>query len=148
MNSSIEYKEKFVELFNANKNKVYNFALKMLKDKDTAEDITQETFIKLYNNLSNGSSISSPKNWLFIITRNLCLNELRDKKNKTAFDNIQNHDSPIFNNVDIRYLRLRKALNNLDVKYREALVLKEYQGFSYNEIAQILNITVSAVRAR
>jgi RNA polymerase sigma-70 factor (ECF subfamily) len=81
--TSCNTKERFTELFQTNKNTVYDYALKMLGKRDCAEDISQGAFIRLYNNLKRKTQINS---WLFIITRNLCLNKLRNTKRSVTHD--------------------------------------------------------------
>lgn len=147
MSASNENNERFVKLFNTHKNNVYDYALKMLNNRDNADDITQEAFIRLYNNLNSNSNIKNHKNWLFIITRNLCLNNLRNNRKEFAIDDVQNEEALIYNSRDPQYIRLHKALNKLDFTHREALILKEYQGFSYEEISKVLNKSISAVRS-
>jgi RNA polymerase sigma-70 factor (ECF subfamily) len=119
----------------------------MLNNRDTAGDITQEAFIRLYNNLNDNANIKNPKNWLFIITRNLCLNNLRDGRREISIDRSQNDEALVYNSRSSKYIQLRNALNKLDILHREALILKEYQGFTYEEIGKILNKSVSAVRS-
>jgi RNA polymerase sigma-70 factor (ECF subfamily) len=147
LKTSCTIKERFTELFQANKNKVYDYALKMLNDRDCAEDISQEAFIRLYNNLKGNTQINNPQNWLFIITRNLCLNKLRDTKRPVTYDSAGHSEALITNNLNPKHIQLQRALNNLENKYREVLILKEYEGFSYDEISKILNTTVPAIRA-
>ena len=134
-------------MFETNKNRVYDYACRMLKNRDSAQDITQEAFIRLYNNLNSNSNINNPQNWLFIITRNLCLNKIRDSKREVSLEKVENSDALIYNCNDPKHLLLQKALNSLETKYREALILKEYYGFSYIEISEIMKTSVSAIRA-
>ncbi|OGC78627.1 MAG: hypothetical protein A2145_02580 [candidate division Zixibacteria bacterium RBG_16_40_9] len=133
-------------LFRRYKNQTYNFAYKMLGDKQSASDITQEVFIKLFKSQDNSKPINDLKNWLFILTRNLCLNKLRDSKKEIGLEAIEEESSE--NKIqDPQVLKLREALNQLEPNLKEALVLREYQGFSYQEIAEILDISVSAVKS-
>ncbi len=139
--------ERFTELFHANKNMVYDYALKMLSDRDGAEDISQEAFVRLYNNLKSKAQINNPQAWLFIITRNLCLNKIRDTKTSVTLDNVEHSEALATNNINPEHFRLQRALNSLDTKYREVLILKEYEGFSYDEISKILNTTIPGIKA-
>lgn len=139
--------ERFTELFNANKNRVYDYSLRMLKDVDAAADLTQEVFIRLYNHLDNQADIVNPPNWLFIIARNLCLNEIRDSKKEVNFENADLNEKLIYQDTNPGHYRLHKALDQLENEHREALILKEYQGFSYDDISKITGNTVSAVRS-
>lgn len=145
--NSRQIKERFLKVFESNKNSIYNYALKMTGDRDSAGDITQEAFVRLYENMDSNSDISSPQNWLFIITRNLCLNSIRNAKKEMSLDSFDNPGSLAYDDIKPDHLKLQKAMMYLEPKYREALILKEYQGFSYDEMSKILGITVSAVRA-
>lgn len=126
---------------------MYDFALKMVGDADTAGDITQEVFIRLYKSNSNHTAISNVKNWLFILTRNLCLNRIRDSRRQVSLDAVPETEIQVDCSADSRHIILQKAMYALAPDLREALILKEYQGFSYIEIGGILGITVPAVRS-
>ncbi|MFH2035948.1 MAG: RNA polymerase sigma factor [Candidatus Zixiibacteriota bacterium] len=147
MSTQNGYKERFVELFDENKHKLYDYARRMLNDRDSAGDITQEAFIRLYNNLKNNhAEIKSPRNWLFIIARNLCLNKIRDSKKEINLEMADGHDELKYIDLDPKHIQLDKAMNSLDAQFREVLIMKEYHGFSYEEMASILHINVPAVR--
>ncbi len=136
----------FETLFHRYKNQTYNFAYKMLGDRQTAGDITQEVFIKLFKSPNHSQPISNPKNWLFILTRNLCLNQLRDSKKEIRLEAIE--EESLENQIqDSGVQKVKQALSQLEPNLKEALVLREYQGFSYQEIAEILDISVSAVKS-
>lgn len=136
----------FETLFHRYKNQTYNFAYKMLGDKQTASDVTQEVFIKLFKSQNHAKTIDNPKNWLFILTRNLCLNKLRDSKREIGLETLEEESSD--NQIqDIHVQKLKKALNQLEPNFKEALILRAYQGLSYQEISEILAISVSAVKS-
>ena len=146
MNRANPIRERFLTLFHENKDRLYDFALRTLSSRDAAEDITQQAFVRLFNTLSRNSSITDGRSWLFITTRNLCYNHIRDRQKEVPLDHLNDSEMtiPPFSNPE--HMRLQKALGQLDTPYREALILKEYEGFSYYEIAKILNTTVPAVR--
>jgi RNA polymerase sigma-70 factor (ECF subfamily) len=138
----------FESTFHSHKHSVYDFAVRMLGNREAAADVTQEVFIRLYNTLSeNHSGINDIPSWLFIVNRNLCLKQIRARKSETdlaAAENIRgNGDSSL--NPDHR--DLRKAMALLEPGHREALVLREYSGFTYREMAEILEITEAAVKS-
>lgn len=137
----------FETLFHRYKNQTYNFANKMLGNKESAGDITQEVFIKLFNSQKNPARINNLKNWLFILTRNLCLNRIRNTKKEISLDSIADEKSIEDSNSNLQVLKLQKALDQLEPDLKEALVLREYQGFSYKEISEILSLTVPAVKS-
>lgn len=145
--TNITGKRLFTAAFEAHKNHIYDFALRMLGDADSAGDITQEAFIRLYRSLTDHTAIVDIKSWLFVCTRNLCLNYRRDRGREVSLDDAPASAEPTTAEPDSRIQAVRIALAALDSGYREALILKEMQGFSYQEIGRILQITVPAVRS-
>lgn len=137
----------FETIFQCYKNQTFDFAFRMLGDNDAAGDITQEVYIRLFKVLRNNSQIKDIKSWLFIAVRNLCLNKIRDGHKEISLDSIPNENLGYDNDPDTNRIVLEKSLLSLETRFREALILKEYQGFSYKEMAQILQITVPAVRS-
>jgi len=134
---------------------VYAFCTKMLLDRAVAQDVMQETFVRVYENRRRLMKAGSFKSWLFTIARNQCLNVLRRSKRYTEFDETTT-DVHAFNG-ETPFARLMKAeqvelvnrfLNKLSPEYREVLVLREYQNFSYDEIAAVTRNTVSSVKSR
>lgn len=146
MNRANPIQERFLTLFHANKNSVYDFALRALNSRDAAQDVTQQAFLRLFKTLSQNSSISDGRSWLFITTRNLCYNYIRDRRKEVPLDSVDHCEITVPPASSPEHIHLHKALCRLDSPYREALILKEYQGFSYYEISKILNTTVPAVR--
>jgi RNA polymerase sigma-70 factor (ECF subfamily) len=140
-------KQRFEELFEAYKNHVYDYAVRMLGDADGAGDIAQEAFIRLYEQLQNGPEIDNPKNWLFIISRNLCLNKIRNGKNDVPLEKVAYLKCRAFDGKNADIFVLEKALETISPKFKEAIVLREYQGFAYDEMATILGVSVPAVRS-
>lgn len=138
--------KRFTAAFEAHKHDVYDFALRMLGDTDSAGDVTQEVFIRLYRSLTDHSAILDLKSWLFICTRNLCLNYRRDRGREISLEDAPASRQPTVDQPDRSIDAVRKALAALDTKFREAIILREMEGFSYREIAHILQITVPAVR--
>ena len=139
--------QQFTELFHLYKDRTYDFALRMLGDAHAAGDVAQDVFIRLYEHQSNHHRIADVKSWLFIVARNLCLNHMRNRGRQAPLDALE--DQLVESNpaVDPRQRALRRALSGLESPYREALILKVYQGFSYREIAEILGRTVPSVRS-
>ncbi|HVP36734.1 MAG TPA: RNA polymerase sigma factor [Terriglobales bacterium] len=137
----------FETLFHRYKNQIYNFSYKMLGNKESAGDITQEVFIKLFHNQKNPGRINNLKNWLFILTRNLCLNRIRDTKKEITLDSIADEKSSENGNSNLQVLKLQKAMSQLEPDLKESLVLREYQGFSYKQISEILSLSLPAVKS-
>lgn len=139
--------EAFQILYHRYHNKVYKFCLRILGDEALAKDAFQETFIKVYEHRKNfrGENFAA---WLFTIARHTCLNQIRGRKDFDTFDE-GFHSSRKSKNRDIGLKeQIEKALETLPLQLREALVLREYQGFSYKEIADILKIDLSLAKVR
>ncbi len=139
--------EAFHILYHKYKNDVYRFCYSLLGDKDLADDAFQETFVKIYEKREFFSG-GSFKAWLLTIARNTCYNYLRMLKNRVDFDESylgakrdKHRDSGLRDNI-------RQAVNDLPVQYREVIILREYEDYSYSEIAEILEIDLTLVKVR
>ncbi len=139
--------EAFHLLYHAYSQKVYRYCLRMLGEKPLAEDAFQETFIRIYERAStfNGTNFQA---WLFAIARNTCYNYLRSKKEHDNFDETFHPVSK--ENVPDIMLKdyIEKAIQSLPIPLREALLLREYEDCSYQEIAEILQIELSLAKIR
>lgn len=139
---------------------VYAVALKLLGNEHDAQDAAQEAFIKLYRNLPSFRGESKFSVWLYRLTNNVCIDMLRKKGVPTvslsadgdgggALDIPDGRFSPE-NELEKKQLRqaVERALSSLPEPYRQALVLRETAGRSYEEIAQILEIDLGTVKSR
>ncbi len=144
----------FVGIYNRYKGAVYAFCLKMLLDTEQAQDVMQETFLRIYENRGRLLKTNSFKSWLFTIARNQCLNNLRRNGRHVGFDldveyRMPNLDTPVSKmekNEQVRFVK--RFLELLKPEYREVLVLREYQNLSYEEIAAVTRSSISAVKSR
>lgn len=134
------------ELMKIYKNRIFNFVFRIVKDKEKATDLTQEVFIRAYfkiNSFKKGSKLST---WLFTIASNLSRSELRKKKITDFLKFVPHklvvHDHPGNSNG------IEHFLNQLKPDYRIPFVLKEVEGFSTEEIANILKIPEGTVKSR
>ncbi len=143
----------FVSLYNRYKAPVYAFCVKMLLDKPVAQDVMQETFLRLYENRDRLMKTSSFKAWLFTIARNQCLNHLRRTTRHVPLDEA----TPPVSGADTPGARMEKSeqvemvtrfLAQLKPDYREVIILREYQNLSYEEIAAVTRSSLSAVKSR
>ena len=154
----------FEKLVLANQKNVYNLALKMTHSEDDALDISQETFIKAYQNLGAFRGESRFSVWLYRLTYNLCIDFLR-KKPKSQVVSLSAYQDDSGDTVDIelpdvrelpeditfrRELRkeIASSINELSQSHREILVMREINDMSYGEIAQTLNISEGTVKSR
>lgn len=145
----------FVALYNRYKGPVFAFCAKMLGDRALAQDVMQETFVRVYENRGRLLNAGSFKSWLFAIARNQCLNSLRRSKRHTAYDetvsdiDASGGDTPFALLLKAEQIEIvNRFLNELSAEYREVLVLREYQNLSYEEIAAVTRNSVSSVKSR
>jgi RNA polymerase sigma-70 factor (ECF subfamily) len=129
---------------------IYRFVFRMIGNTESAEDITQETFIKLYKNINPHNTIRNPKAWLYQVAGNLCRDKIkRNNAYRKIIDNIflkedtkSNTESNFIESIESDFIR--KALKRLS--YRDQMLLQLYQdGLSYNDIAEVMDIKRSSV---
>lgn len=128
--------------------KVYRFCLKVLTDKEAAKDATQETFIKVYENRNqfNGQNF---KSWVYTIAKNCCINTLRKNRHHLELnENIEIKSEEYIPEDCSLISQIEKALNKLPFIYKEVMILREYEDYSYQEIADLLQIEMSTVKLR
>ena len=146
--------------------RIYNFGYKFFVDHDLAMEVSQKTFISMCKNLKNLQETGSFKSWLYKIAVNYCREEARKRKGNRSlsFDLVWNRDaedSPAWESsgqrVDNpeRQLQqrelsdiLQKALHELSEEQREIVIMKEYEGLKFREIAEILNISENTAKSR
>lgn len=136
--------------------KVLRTAFLLCKNKDLAEDITQETFIRVFSKINTfiGES-NSFDSWIYSVTLNVAKNIFRKQKLLNFFSPISDHEelrSPIIIEEDYekkeREELLLATINKLPYKFKEVIILKYYNDFSQEEIASILNIPIGTVKSR
>ena len=140
--------EAFGKLMNKYISMVYGTACSITGDRTDAEDAVQETFLKAYNSLEGFKEKSTFKTWLYRIAVNTCYDILRKKSIRQSFplDSITPVMADAGNRADSSYaLELLKMLPAPD---RTIIALKDLEGFSYKEIADILKCSVANVRVR
>ena len=132
---------------------VYNYVLRLVGDRALAEDLTQEVFLRVYQGLPRFSLRSKFTTWLFQVTKNRVLDELRATERRprhlVALD-----DAPQLEVLDTPFERLEaidavwRAVENLPVDLKMALLLRDIVGMAYTEIADSLEITLATVKWR
>lgn len=142
----------FQVLVTRHKDKVRNIIFLTLSEPDLIDDVAQDVFITVYRNLKNFRYESQFTTWLYRITVNKCKDYLRKKNIRRIFlpikDEEENFGSVhIDEDSDIRLI-IRKAINRLPDKLRIPLVLKDLEGFSYQEIAETVNCEIGTVKSR
>ena len=132
---------------------VYNYVLRLVGDRSLAEDLTQEVFLRVYQGLPGFSDRSRFTTWLFQVTKNRVLDELRALERRpravVALDDI-----PPLEVVDQPFERTEtidavwRAVESLPVDLKMALLLRDVVGLSYTEIGDALEITLATVKWR
>lgn len=142
--------------------RILNFNYRFLGNRQVAEDLTQEVFMKVYKNARRYRPRSKFQTWLYTIAKNTCLNELRRKKGlmvsldeplepghgsmtKEIADPGTNPDSEFLQKEKIALVRT--AISELPENQRMAIILKRYDDFTYAEIAATLDVTDKAVKS-
>ncbi|MBL7986494.1 MAG: RNA polymerase sigma factor [Chlorobi bacterium] len=147
----MQAKEGNVEAFNAlfyrYERKVYVYCMKVLMDEDQAHDAFQEAFMRLYQHRQSYDGRNFMV-WFFTIVRNVCLNMKRNRKTTVPFETSEANVSDAEIRDVVLYEQVAAALNKLPHDYREAIVLYEYDGYSYQEIAEIINASIATVKIR
>lgn len=147
----------FTILFNKYKKRIYNYALKMLSDKMRADDIVQDVFLKLFENLSKINNKQSIQFWLFKTARNEVMSFFRSSKNQkiiiksSDIDEIEIPDPGLLEEqieLNETSIIVQNELENMNEDFKEVFILKEYAGLSYKEIASVINIDEDLVKSR
>jgi RNA polymerase sigma-70 factor (ECF subfamily) len=139
--------------------KVFNLAYKFVGRHDEAEDLTQDIFLKIFKALHTFDQRANFQTWLISISRNLCIDHYRSvrKERETMARDVNaadlspaSHDRGPYGQLeqsDLRHL-IREALNGLAPALREAVMLRDLQEFSYQEIADRLQLPEGTVKSR
>lgn len=139
----------FQELYNRYSSMVHAYCIRVLNNLETAEDIFQETFIKFFQHVQSDRKTTNIPGFLITIARNLCLNYKRDKIPTVSIDgyDFKTERNQNYENRELLEL-ITYALDLLEFEYREAFVLREYDGLAYNDIAEITGTTITNAKSR
>lgn len=136
---------------------LYGYAMTLTRDMTEAEDLVQETYLRAVSAVNRPSGDSNLKGWLFVIMRNAWLNQLRHKNSGPRFIDLEPNEQPVDETQEtphVVYLRklereqVREAIESLPDAYREIVVLRDIEGFTYQEIAMVLNCPAGTVMSR
>jgi RNA polymerase sigma-70 factor (ECF subfamily) len=142
---------------------LYNFAFRLTYDEDDAHDLVQETYLKAYRFFESYEKGTNAKAWMFRILKNTFINEYRKKSkepNKVDYQEVESYynsddvDEPITSDLRLDAFKdmigdeVANALNALDVDFRTIIILCDLEGFTYEEMAKILDIPIGTVRSR
>jgi len=132
---------------------VFNYVLRLVGDRSLAEDLTQEVFLRVFQGLPRFSLRCKFTTWLFQVTKNRVLDELRANERRprhlVALDDVaplEALDAPIERGETVE--ALWRAIDGLTVDLKMALLLRDVTGLSYTEIADSLEITLATVKWR
>lgn len=136
---------------------LYGYAMTLTRNTCEAEDLVQETYVRATAAANRPDSNSNLKGWLFVIMRNAWLNQLRHQNSGPNFVDLDPNEPSISEaqeNPHVVYLRkleqtqVREAIESLPHAYREIIVLRDIEGFSYQEIATVLDCPAGTVMSR
>ena len=142
---------------------MYNFAYRLTFDEDDAKDLVQDTYMKAYRFINSFQEGTNAKAWLYRILKNSFINDYRKKSkqpSKVDYQEVEqfyNSEDTISNaTVDLRLEttkdmigdEISNALNSLAVDFRTVVILCDLEGFTYEEMAKILDIPIGTVRSR
>jgi RNA polymerase sigma factor (sigma-70 family) len=143
---------------------MYNFAYRLTNDEDDANDLLQDTYMKAFRFINSFQQGTNAKAWLFRILKNSFINDYRKKSkepSKIDYQEVEtvynsNEDAEVESTTDLRIEAVQDligdevatALNSLPVDFRTVIILCDIEGFTYEEMAKILDIPIGTVRSR
>gem|GEM_PF-125851 len=147
-------------IFERHKEGVFNFAQRMVSNRADAEDVLSDAFMRVCDPQHRFKADASFKTWLYTIVRNACIDRIRGKKKwgslwfmKSGSDEAQQMDMPSEDETPSQSMQrketaqyIKEAIAKLPVEQREAVILREYNDLSYDEIAHILGCSLSNVK--
>ena len=147
------------ELVKRYKDRLLNFVFRYFNNVEQAEDVVQDTLIKLYTHASYYKNVAKFSTWIFTIAKNNALTELRKNKRKKSdslwtddgkFIDISSKEESLESKVqnEIAIDQLNKFLDEIPENFRIAVVLRDFQELSYEEISKILEIPIGTIKSR
>ena len=136
---------------------LYGYAITLTRDTSEAEDLVQETYLRAASAANRPAGDRNLKGWLFVIMRNAWLNQLRHRNSGPRFVDLEPNEQPVDEAQEsphVVYIRklereqVRDAIESLPDAYREIVVLRDIEGFTYQEIAMVLNCPAGTVMSR
>ena len=155
----------FQSLVTKYQKKVYNIAYRMMGNEEDAKDMAQEALVKAFKSINKFRLDAAFETWLYRITTNTCLDELRKNKKKGNQISIdvyksENSDIPMRelavdkNGPEVEFLKrerqrvLHNAIKDMSDDYKRVIILRDIQGFSYDEIAEMCETNVGTIKSR
>ena len=150
----------YVELVNRYRDRLMNFVFRFVGSFEEAEDIVQDTFVKLYQKKDYYRPISAFSTWIFTIASNLAKTELRKRKRRKVSYLSQigmekkDFDIPVEDTTDEETVgeytesQIQDAIQSLQLHFRTALILRDIEELSYEEISKILDVPLGTIKSR
>lgn len=151
----------FDQLVRRYKDPLLNFIFRFIGDLNESEDLVQDTFYRVYKNKHYYKEVAKFSTWIYTIAGNLAKTELRKRKRRKIFSihretpNEREFELPDPKrdpeeevNSTITEKHIHKAIGNLPPKFRQVIVLRDVQGFSYEEISSTINVPLGTVKSR
>lgn len=154
----------FENLIDKYEKMIYNLAYRIFNNQTDAEDMTQETFIKVYKNLDKCKGKQSIKTWVYTIGYNTCIDEIRKRKGKNnisldmdiegkegdySLELPSNESTPEKKFLEKEGMKeIEQAINKLNEVSKTLIFLRDIKGFSYNEISEIMNMNIGTVKSK
>ena len=151
----------YIELVNRYRNKLINFIFHFLGDIEQAEDVVQDTMLKLYEKKHYYKEIAKFSTWLYTIARNLANSELRKRKRRKTLtlselskDN-KNYDLidnklEIGKSIESEFIlkKINLAIQNLSASFKTVIILRDIQKLSYDDISNIVGVPIGTIKSR
>jgi RNA polymerase sigma-70 factor (ECF subfamily) len=154
----------FEELIGAYQKKIFNLAYRIIGNYDDAADLAQEALIRIFRSIGGFKEQSSFSTWIYRITTNVCLDEIRKRKSKKEYsldEEVQVDDGQlkrqvmsedpgpdeVFEREELRSM-VKDAIDKLPEEQRIVITLRDIQGLSYDEIAEVLDCPGGTVKSR
>ncbi|MFQ5639846.1 MAG: RNA polymerase sigma factor [bacterium] len=146
---------------------LYNFVFRYIGNREDAKDICQQTFIRVYRKLHHLRDVNRFSTWLFQIAVNLCRDEIKkqERRNSVSLEQLNENNNGVESslagiknddqsdpekrvNDHVLYDLINRALQNIPEEQRVVIIMKEYQGLKFTEIADILETSVNTTKSR
>ncbi len=143
---------------------IFNYAYKFMGNVEDAKDISQDVIVKIYKNIQSCKDDKNFKKWVYTITGNTCIDELRKRKNKNTLSidmDIETEEGTLQIEAESKELspeqaffkkeslkNIGKAFQALSPEHKEIIMLRDIEGYSYEEISEMKNITTGTVKSR
>lgn len=147
------------QLLSRHEQKIYRFSLRMCGNEDDARDVLQETLIAAFRNLGTFRGDSQLSTWLYQVARSFCIKQRRRREGEPAhLESMEGHEvksmptdsTSLESKAHAREVGevIQAAMNTLQIDHREALVLRDVEGLSAEEAAEVVGIEVGALKSR